>query len=195
MNIHNIPCEIRSERIRRFVSLLLDQIREQSPQEYKRLQKRVSRIVQHDFEDDHKNGSWVWDDEAGPRFEVPGFVRLSSRLDDLNEFSDSDVISVIAHELGHAATTEAEFKDRLPNVLDGKHSFLCEWTSEGCAFWHAYMWGFKNETETYYRRHCLNPNEVGPLPGYYWRGFLRTSSFHLIRDPEFDLSENENNET
>jgi len=82
-----------------------------------------------------------------------GKVRLSRALVKTPEFV---VIAAIAHELGHACTTQEDFEKR-KRIIDD------EWASESCADYYAYRWGFGREirrhNKTRYVRHH------GGLPG------------------------------
>lgn len=66
-------------------------------------------------------------------FEWPGTVALSRRITTVDR---DHLVATIAHELGHAATTESDFDNRF------EISRIAEWTSESCADYYAYRWGF-----------------------------------------------------
>jgi len=85
----------------------------------------------------------------------PGKVHLCRELTDAPEFR---LLSTIAHELGHAATTQEDFEKR-DSALGGDS----EWASESCADYYAYRWGFGRQV-----RRCQRTRRVGHhggLPG------------------------------
>jgi hypothetical protein len=87
---------------------------------------------------------------------------------------DEDMVAVVAHELGHVATTRDDFDRR--DGLDG------EWASESCADYYAYRWGFARAIRRHQRSRNLGHH--GTLPGGIITidgigTFKMTRNFHL----------------
>lgn len=84
----------------------------------------------------------------------PGKVYLCRELADAPEFQR---LATIAHELGHAATTQGDFEKRDDVVR------TANWASESCADYYAYRWGFGRQVRrSQPTRHVAHH---GGLPG------------------------------
>lgn len=114
------------------------------------------------------------------QFIWPGKVALSRRLIS-SEWIHT--VATIAHELGHAATTEYDFDRRYQEIGSP------EWASEGCADYYAYRWGFGREIRRHNRERSFAHH--GGLPGdvinpFDNAWFRVTRNFHYlpVREPE-----------
>jgi hypothetical protein len=101
----------------------------------------------------------------------PGFVdRYVAELLDNHILSPSQValsrslavrdtavqVAIVAHELGHVATTEDDFAKR-EALTDS------EWASDACADYYAYRWGFARQIRKHQR--TRDKGHHGGLPG------------------------------
>ncbi len=142
--IHGIPVEIGSRPLRRNIRRVLDQIKVRCPKDFERIQRLVKRFRWlSEREDDGKtSGEWcsiptppedlLYTDRAAYAAwfdNPPGDVGLAKRL------AEDRHVATIAHELGHACTRVEDLDRRGEHPSD-------EWTSELCADWYAYKWGF-----------------------------------------------------
>lgn len=82
-------------------------------------------------------------------------MHLCQELADAPEFK---LLATIAHELGHAATTQGDFEKR-DNALGGD----AQWASESCADYYAYRWGFGRQVRRSQQTRRLGHH--GGLPG------------------------------
>jgi len=150
MEIEGIRCEIEDESIQEIIKRVLNQIKSRAPEDYQRLCKRVRAFKWFSSqEEQEKEGilgrSFGWYEEGGE-------IKLAKRVAELPE---SRQIAVVAHELGHAATTMMDFCKR--DVLDEG------WTSEICADYYAYKWGFGRQIRAHQRCRVFDHNPL--LPG------------------------------
>jgi hypothetical protein len=138
--IHGIPCRVRSRELRRAIRQVIDQVRERCPRDFARLRRLVREIRPLSGRERREGtlGRWVEDPETGDPWEwgpdelqgaFPGVLLLSEELD------PACLVATVAHELGHACTTDADMDRRGPVFTDA-------WASEFSADWYAYKWGF-----------------------------------------------------
>jgi hypothetical protein len=144
MKIEGILCRIRDQHIVDTVQKVLQQIAKKAPEDFKRIQKMVTYI------------GWLPLRTSYDKFVVgrygnkdkfyefrPGPLFLSRRIKTLSE---NDRIAVIAHELGHAATTEEDFW-----IREEESGGEGVWASELCANRLAYKWGFGRHIRNHHR--------------------------------------------
>ena len=68
------------------------------------------------------------------------------------------IVAVVAHEFGHACTTEADVRRR--------HSPKRKWAYELCADWYAYQWGFGSVLRQYMPSYEASSGRTGDrVPG------------------------------
>lgn len=159
VKILGIPCSLARRDTRRAVRDVVTRVRESFPQDFARLREVILEIAP--FEQAPRNarvlGEWqarqeelndpaTWGFGFGP---TPGVMRINESFDLV------EPVGVIAHEFGHACTTQ-EDRERRGDMDD-------EWRSEMAANWYAYRWGFgrniRRMSETWDHLHH------GPLPG------------------------------
>jgi len=149
---HGIPCIGCSKLFLKAIETTLNRIRSKAPKDYKRLIDVVQAFVACEMEDESICGGWVRTQDAAYAYdleEVSGRILLNKNLQvDL-------LTSVVAHELGHAATRFEDKANRGPMSE--------EWQSECAADWYAYKWGFGQEIAR--RRHLRNWMHHGAGPG------------------------------
>lgn len=169
--ILGIPCEIRSERIRRGIGRVLRAIR-RHPRDWARVRRRVLafRYIEK-VPSDETVARWLIDeDEArriGPhrgrpqtwgraegRWNAHGWVEIRRREARVDL---SDIVATIAHECGHVATRERDFGKRDSCYTDS------EWASEMSADFYAFKWGFEKELRKHNQERRLGHH--GGLPG------------------------------
>jgi hypothetical protein len=73
------------------------------------------------------------------------------------ELDSSDLLALVAHECGHAATRQED--------LDRRRAPEDEWSSEAAAAWYVYRWGFGAARRRYLRRHPEDRMHHGPDRG------------------------------
>jgi hypothetical protein len=124
------------------------------PEDFGRLRKRVlafrelssdaKEVMAACFRRPEESGEGLpwWQDH-----ESPGFV-------DLLPQRSLDLVAIVAHELGHAATTEDDLYER--------SALPPEWASECCADFYAYRWGFGPELRA--ARPYASAGHHGPGP-------------------------------
>lgn len=147
IKIHQIPCDFEEQTYLDAIQTTLDIIKTKRLKDYLRIIKLVKSIGPIKNEFDGTLGEWKspW----GP--ETSGHIILARNL------SGDELIAVIAHEFGHVATT---FED----LILRKCPCADEWTSEVCADWYVYKWGFGRKLAKL--RKSLDKMHHGPQPGY-----------------------------
>mgnify|MGYP001161690185 FL=1 len=154
--IHGIPCIGCSKAFLKAIDSTLDRIRAEAHKDYDRLTGLVEAFVACEMEDECTCGRWERlhsrsEDRTPWGFdvdEVPGRILLNKNL------QIDFLTSVIAHELGHAAT---RFEDKL-----NRGPMSEEWQSELAADWYAYKWGFGREIARHRKIRNWKHHGVGP---------------------------------
>jgi hypothetical protein len=131
---------------------------DRDPRTFSDLQRLVRSIRLVEMPDDGTHGEWkaepagtdpsTWDYGI---VRTPGIVLLAESL------RGAEIPAILAHELGHAATTELDRQNR------GKFYGEDEWRSELAADWYAYRWGFGREIARHRKRR--DQWHHGPPPG------------------------------
>ena len=154
-SIFGIPCGIRSKQMQQGIRIVLRQVRERSPEDFKRLRQRILRLapLAKDYED-NAAGKWTPPRKMTAKWEYPG--AWSQGVVRLQEASPHK-IALVAHELGHACTTELDY-ERLGGGFD------VEWETELLADKYGYKWGFGRQIS---QDRKLNRSLLhhGPAPG------------------------------
>lgn len=168
-NIMGVPCRLRTVRARKAVAQVLRQIRLRYPGDFERLHRKVLRIVPLSQRKQHggTQGEWVKNEvKLSPEEQWQGVrQRDPIVLDALDGYppgviylaeADTNLIALVAHELGHAATRSEDIKRRGDFSSD-------EWAHELAADWYAYRWGFGREIARdrktrYVGHHLSGPN-------------------------------------
>ena len=135
-------------------AMYLSSIARAFPEDFERLRRRVlafreispdvKEVMAACFRRSEESGEdlpW-WQDH-----ESPGFV-------DLLPDHSLDLVAIVAHELGHAATTGDD--------LDERSALSAEWASECCADFYAHRWGFGPELRA--ARADASADHHGPGP-------------------------------
>lgn len=166
--IHGIPCRLQCPEMRAAVVAVLDRIRDRFPDDHAILLRLVDGIdpLTADEAADGTLGWWkprrfgtfperqAWlldngfDEWDGTR--RPGTILL---LDEPHKHT----LATVAHELGHAVTTDDDLHDRGECPSD-------KWASELTADFHATRWGYAAEIAAHrphrdWRHHCVGPGE------------------------------------
>jgi hypothetical protein len=158
-SIPDIPCRLRSAAARDALKSVLDTIRSAQPEDYLRLLRVVKEVVPLAPEEteDGTMGEWkqdladddpaTWDYGVG---ETPGVLYIDE------SHTPTELIAILAHELGHACTV---VEDR-----EAREAPSDEWASEATADWYAVRrWDFGTEMEV--RREGRDRLHHGPWPG------------------------------
>ena len=168
----------------------LARIFKRNPSDFRRLKNMVRAIIPFEDPEDGDLGQYC---PASANFEDPqtygyGQDDTPCVIKLLDSLSTNSIPGVLAHELGHAATTE---NDRIRRGATSD-----EWRSELAADWYAYKWGFGREIAK--QRKSRDWVHHGPKPGAIYeesfgdgRIFVRKVSrnfvAHLIEVKEGDL--------
>ncbi len=163
MKIEHLP-----ETYRRVVTYVMDRIKETNPDDHRVLEEFVLSVDVTDFSDDAAMGEWKPSRE--PTFEE---IRADVRVADgiffgkvllAPDISEEKLVAIVAHEFGHAATTDDDLID-----VGGPSD---AWRSELAADRKAIGWGFKTEIlshrETVDRLHHA-VGEWIEIDGVRWR--------------------------
>ena len=144
-----IPCRMVNPRICRSIARVLRQIRQRAPEDFTRLRSLVRGFVPLPREDERDGtmGRWRSNRADTYDFDAQGVVQLSP--------ASGAPVAVVAHELGHVCTRDADFENRNDSGDD-------EWASEMCADWYAYKWGFGRQIARHRRSRSLAHH--GPPP-------------------------------
>ena len=123
-------------------------IRSRYPEDFERIRTRVRKILPLSRECRQQGDIGWW--KAGDINDrtSTGVIMLAS--DPLH------IISTVAHEFGHVCTRDADVAKRYIND---------EWTSEMCADYYAYKWGFGRSIARH--RPYRVSSHHGPVPGHY----------------------------
>lgn len=153
-DIYGIPCNIDDKRIIVLITQVLGRIQDICPPDWKKIKRWVLGFDWLDENDpkftSEMNGACVW---LGGSPATPSQIYFARRIVNYN---DMFVAAIVAHELGHAATSRAELRameiDRHPVY------------GELCASRYVFKWGFVKEYAMYLFdndaiQHC------GGLPG------------------------------
>jgi len=130
--IYGIPCSVKSDELRQAIRIVLRQIRQRAPEDFRRIQARVRRFVPWSCKEKSEGNLGGSFRQAPYDFETPSVVKLSE--------GTPLSISIIAHELGHACTREDDWLQRL-DALGAWDEFI-DGAGELCANYYAYKWGF-----------------------------------------------------
>lgn len=146
-DILGFRCSIDDAKVRKAIRSVLERVRKKSPEDFKRLRRRglsFSWLPKEETRNGTKGHFYTEKPNISP-CEVeknpdiidepnwPGGVKIS------RELTDSSVIAIIAHELGHAATISRDFHKRrrvFPSL------YLAD---EACANKYAFKWGFSKQ--------------------------------------------------
>jgi len=139
--------------MRQAIRTVLRQVREHSPEDFERLRQRVLRFVPL-AKRYHVAGMWTRPHRVSAKWGYPGawsqgVVRLYEAY--------SYKIALVAHELGHACTTESDYK-RLGGGFD------VEWEAELLADKYGYKWGFGRQISQH-RKLNRSLEHHGLVPG------------------------------
>ncbi len=153
-SIAGIPCRIQSRDIRHAIRTVLSGVRQRHPKHYARLVERVRAIRWLPNSQDRTVGRWdskatLYDKDG--RWVEEGIVYLSRELARGPRWK---IVAVVAHEFGHACTTEADVRRR--------HCPKRKWAYELCADWYAYQWGFGSELRQYMPSRDMKHHLAGP---------------------------------
>ncbi len=154
--VHDIPCISCNLFVIDSIKTTLDRIRSKAPEDYDRLVVQVIAFVVCEMEEENTNGMWMrlrrcedFRRTAGLAFLAsPGLVLLRKG------FQTEELVALIAHELGHAATVYADYMRRGP-VSE-------EWQWELAAAWYAYKWGFGREIARHRKNRDWGHHYAGP---------------------------------
>jgi hypothetical protein len=137
--ILGVPCELSSSTARRALFHVLRTIRTKSPKDWKQIRLIVTKVASLNPEQ-KADGTMGWWRRLEPVTSMPetwDFGDLGTPgvlyVDDTLDFVD--LVPNIAHELGHACTTDDDLAE-----TGGPDD--PEWTSELTADRYAYRWGF-----------------------------------------------------
>ena len=122
--VFNIPCFLSDSILRKEVKKTLQRIRDRNPKDFGRLQKLVRAIQPYHDAGEGDIGIWLpenpdADDPATWYYgfgDTPGILKINENI------TKEEFPGILAHELGHAATTQKERERRGP-ISD-------EWQSE-----------------------------------------------------------------
>jgi hypothetical protein len=157
--IRGIPCRLQTTDARRTLGDVLDRIRSAQPEDYERLLGVVSEVAPLSVEEtaDGTLGEWKADKETDDQAtwcyakgETPGIIYVKEQL------SRRKLVAIMAHELGHACTTDEDIEERGSWLED-------EWASELTADWYAdKRWGFGAELKSIRKRRDRMHHGAGP---------------------------------
>jgi hypothetical protein len=130
--VYGIRCTLTNRNARREVSSVLKAIRNQTPEDFRRLQHQVIVIEDLPREVTGADGRTVRRKTDRPpqraRFDIPARIQLSTL--------GPALVATAAHELGHVCTRRW---DALKRYIAGAPAL---WSEELCADYYAYKWGF-----------------------------------------------------
>lgn len=164
--IHGIPCTLRCAESRATVDAVLTRIKERFPDDYAVLLKVVEAIAPVPQEEvaAGTGGQWVRRDFATMEEERGWFaghelpVDLTRRPGTVLVLdSPAGTAGLVAHELGHAFTTDDDIHDRGECPSE-------DWASELAADYHACRWGFAADIAADrptrdWMHHCAAPGD------------------------------------
>jgi hypothetical protein len=130
--IYGIPCSLKSDELRQAIRIVLRQIRQRAPEDFRRIQVRVRRFAPWSYKEKSEGNLRGSFRQAPYDFETPGVVNFPE--------GTPLAISIIAHELGHACTREKDWLERR-DALGAWDEFI-DGAGELCANYYAYKWGF-----------------------------------------------------
>ena len=166
-DIFGIPCSLEPPRTRRAIRSVLARIHRRSPEDFERICKRVRGFVPME--------------KSAPRSQLGAWKLLTTdpKTDYLRDFESPGVIeirepcycptAVVAAELGHACTREADVEKRECPLLPAPFSYMAaeiepdKWISEMCADHYACRWGFRRDIARRWNRRDWK--KYGPPPG------------------------------
>lgn len=163
VTIHGIPCYVSAPPLVIAVEEVLGRVSKNYSDDLARLVKsmRAIRPLAAEDAEDGTLGWWraekptLWEHRGwGITEPTPGTLYV---LDDAS-MPHGRAVALIAHELGHAATMDAELEARGDCPSD-------EWRSELTADWFAYRWGFGRQIAAERRHrdemhHCFAPGST-----------------------------------
>ena len=171
MEIHGIPCTLREPRSRQAAARVLRKIKNCFPRDFARLFARVRLIrplPKKKFTNCEGKMLALTPSHDGQRRLVPLDGSYACEWDDIAEaiveikesrrMSDTYLIHLVAHELGHACTRGIDIERR--NAPD------MEWGSEAAADWYVWKWGLGVPQHTAIGHHGGQPGhtiEVGSV--------------------------------
>ena len=150
---HGIPCDITTKPICQAIEAVLMRVEGRAPADLKRIRTRVRRFTSVLASDDPQDselqpsGAFVSRGSDFDDFDAPGEVYIAPE-------KRTSHLAIVAHELGHVCTREDDFWHR-----DG---FDSEWTSEMCADFYAYRWGFGRNIGQQRRSRWVGHHGPGP---------------------------------
>ncbi len=192
-------CSLKSGRLRRITRRVLAQIRRRAPEDFRRLGEKVLCFgpLPEDELQDGTTGEAVAVPPTDPSRLYEAFCRTSDPekrrrllqlMDDRwswprnvllwdgpydDDVTDSYLTALVAHELGHVATTDEDFKKR-----EGVNS---GWVSESCAAFYVYKWGFGRDCAKARKQEDFGHH--GPAPGraveYQGKWYRVTRHFYI----------------
>jgi len=167
-----IPCEIRSERVRRAISEVFAAI-QRHPRDWARLCRRVQQIGWLPETDDTTVGQWcvdrehvvqlcteteqnprLWPRQGTETFLARGWIGLARRAARLPA---DHLRAIVAHECGHSVTRARDVEVR------ARRSPVEGWASELSADMYAFRWGFEREVRA--QQPSRPPAHHAVLPG------------------------------
>ena len=157
--IYGIQCSVSDNRLQKTIEHVLRKIRNNWPKDFARIKRRIKIIKWLPKEDDSTLGEVISEDGDSCYYYYYDENKLCQILlsRKLIGLETRQQIAAIAHELGHAATTDTAFEKR--------QAPRDEWGSELTADWFAYRWGFgreirlQNKTRDPYH-HCAAPGQT-----------------------------------
>lgn len=195
--IDGVECEIRSVKVQRSLHTVFKAI-QRHPRDWRRLCRRVQRVVWHPDPSQGTFAEWIIDpeDEGRLRTETERNPRLWGRQGSEEylalgwiglapgaaRYPASKLLSTLAHECGHAVTRYIDFAARERVSRDG------EWASELCADMYAFRWGFEREIRASAPLRNLAHHAVLPGETLWCNGkaFRVDRRFFLRRAPRHD---------
>lgn len=208
--VKGFACRISDASVVQAIHDVLSRIKERRPQDYARLQKRVVRFERLPIRDVKNGVRGRCKSLAVPKRLVVAAERRVERAENVEDLSramlqreqlgethkrcvvqietniksSSNMVGIIAHELGHAAGTREDVDNR------GGGPRGEEWAHEAVADMYAYRWGFareirRTEKSREWTHHGILPGGTvefsDPLPDgtVRWHKFRMTRSFYL----------------
>ncbi len=187
--ILGVPCEIANPKIRAAIQTVLERIQARHPRDWARIRRRVRSFGYiPPGEDPCTTGYWHGDQPPPDHEEVDAAIdagrwRWVQRVEDwrfyrtgqilfskrMARMETSQMLAVVAHEIGHVATRVGDFNRR-----DEAAGGDAEWASELAADFYAAKWGFEKELREHWKtrafgHHCVPPGKVVSFGDRYYR--------------------------
>ena len=133
MMIHGIPSSIESPELQNVIDMVLSQIRQRAPEDFRRIRRRMRQFAPLPFEVPLDGCCTLLDLSIDVRTLAVMDLDLVPCVVELRE-SASHKIALVAHELGHVCTRyeDSNIRGEMP---------ACE-VPDDIADWYAKKWGF-----------------------------------------------------